>query len=223
MALVSAGATGPTVTAAALGLGRWPDVRQPALVTTVPASAGPVVLLDVGGSLEARPAILARHATLGAAYAAVVHDVAEPRVGLLSVGTEPGKGDLTRRAADPMLAGLALPVGARYIGLVEGYDVTSGVHADVVVTDGFTGNVLLKGIEGAYALAGGPPTSGGAPRAAVLLGVAGTVVICHGAAGRDDVASGIALAATLHRRRAIATISALLADPIRAIATPTPR
>ena len=72
----------------------------------------------------------------------------------------------------------------------------------MVVTDGFTGNVLLKAIEGAYAMAGGPPASGGAPRAAALLGVAGTVVVCHGAATPDDVASGIALAAHLWRRRA---------------------
>jgi glycerol-3-phosphate acyltransferase PlsX len=211
-ALVSAGATGATVTAAALGLGRWPGVRRPALVATLPAVAGPVVLLDVGGSLEARPTTLARHAVLGAAYAAIAHAVAEPRVGLLSIGTEPGKGDRIRRAAETALIAQAMPDGARYIGLVEGHDVALGERADVVVTDGFTGNVLLKAIEGAYAMAGGPPASGGAPRAAALLGVAGTVVVCHGAARDDDVASGIALAAHLHRRGAIAAISALLAD-----------
>ncbi len=201
-ALVSAGSTGATVSAAALGFGRWPDVRRPALVATLPAVSGPVVLLDVGGSLEPRPATLARHAVLGAAYAAVAHAVAAPRVGLLSVGTEAGKGDRPRRTADPLLAATALPGDARYVGLVEGYDVTAGVRVDVVVTDGFTGNILLKAIEGAYAMAGGPPASGGAPRAAALLGVAGTVVVCHGAATPDDVASGIALAAHLWRRRA---------------------
>ncbi|WP_406046362.1 phosphate acyltransferase PlsX [Micromonospora sp. NBC_00898] len=209
-ALVSAGSTGATVTAAALGFGRWSDVRRPALVATLPAVAGPVVLLDVGGSLEPRPATLARHAVLGAAYAAVAHGVAEPRVGLLSVGTEAGKGDRLRRAADPALATVPLPCGARYVGLVEGYDVALGVRADVVVTDGFTGNVLLKAIEGAYAMAGGPPASGGAPRAAALLGVAGTVVVCHGAARPDEVASGIALAAHLWRRNATELICGLL-------------
>ena len=222
-ALVSAGSTGATVTAAALGLGRWAGVRRPALIATVPAVAGPVVLLDVGGSLEARPATLARHAVLGAAYAAVTHAVAEPRVGLLSIGTEPGKGDRARRAADPALADQVLPAGARYVGLVEGYEVAIGERADVVVTDGFTGNVLLKGIEGAYAMAGGPPERGGAPRAAALLGVAGTVVVCHGAARDDDVASGIALAAHLHRRGATATVSALLTKLNGATASPTPR
>ncbi|MBM0226232.1 phosphate acyltransferase PlsX [Micromonospora sp. ATA51] len=209
-ALVSAGSTGATVTAAVLGFGRWSDVRRPALVATLPAVAGPVVLLDVGGALEPRPATLARHAVLGAAYAAVAHGVAEPRVGLLSVGTEAGKGDWLRRAADPALAAVPLPGGARYVGLVEGYDVSLGVRADVVVTDGFTGNVLLKAIEGAYAMAGGPPAGGGAPRAAALLGVAGTVVVCHGAARPDDVASGIALAAHLWRRGATELISGLL-------------
>ncbi|MBO4206342.1 phosphate acyltransferase PlsX [Micromonospora echinofusca] len=211
-AVVSAGSTGATVTAAALGLGRWPAVRRPALVATMPGTVGPVVLLDVGGSLEARPATLARHAVLGTGYAAVTHAVTGPRVGLLSVGTEPGKGDRARRAADVVLTGQSLPCAGRYVGLVEGYDIASGARADVVVTDGFTGNVLLKAIEGAYAMAGGPPTEGRAPRAAALLGVAGTVVVCHGAAQDDDVASGIALAAHLHRRQAIATIAGLLAD-----------
>jgi glycerol-3-phosphate acyltransferase PlsX len=219
-ALVSGGATGATVTAAVLSLGRWPDLRYPALATTVPAAAGPVVLLDVGGSLEARPETLTRHAMLGAAYAAIAHGIPAPRVGLLSIGTEPGKGDRARRSAEPALAAARLPAGARFVGLVEGHDVTGGMRADVIVTDGFTGNVLLKGIEGAYALAGGAPAAGGVPRAAALLGVTGTVVVCHGAAGPDDLASGIALAASLHRRRAIATISALVADPVQATATP---
>ncbi|MER7456189.1 phosphate acyltransferase PlsX [Micromonospora sp. NPDC126480] len=210
-ALVSAGSTGATVTAVALGLGRWPDVRHPALVATLPAVDGPVVLLDVGGSLEPRPATLTRHAAIGAAYAAVTHAVGSPRVGLLSVGTETGKGDRARRLADPALAAAPLPCGGRYVGLVEGYDVSLGARADVVVTDGFTGNVLLKAIEGAYAMAGGPPARGGAPRAAALLGVAGTVVVCHGAARGDDVASGIALAAHLWRRRATDQVRALLA------------
>ncbi|MFB6397593.1 phosphate acyltransferase PlsX [Polymorphospora lycopeni] len=210
-AVVSAGASGATVTAAVLGLRRWPDVRHPALVASLPAVHGPVVLLDVGGSLEARPTTLARHAILGAAYAAVVHDIARPRVGLLSVGAEPGKGDRVRRAADPLLAAVGLPGDATYEGLVEGYDLGIGDRADVVVTDGFTGNVLLKGIEGAYAMAGGPPAAGGVPRAAALLGVPGTVVVCHGAADGADVASGIALAAHLHRRAATRTVATLLA------------
>ncbi|WP_239090999.1 phosphate acyltransferase PlsX [Asanoa iriomotensis] len=213
-ALVSAGATGAIVTAAVLSLSRWPGIRRPALLATIPAIAGPVALLDVGGSVEARPITLAGHALLGAAYASIVHAVPRPRVGLLSIGHEPGKGDRARRTTDPMLADLKLGGDAHYVGLVEGYDVSSGERADVVVTDGFTGNILLKGIEGAYAMAGGPPPGRAAPRAAALLGVHGTVVICHGGATPDDLASGLALAANLHRNHTIPRIATALADLI---------
>ncbi|MGC4895672.1 phosphate acyltransferase PlsX [Micromonospora sp. DT31] len=209
-AVVSAGSTGATVTAAALGLGRWAGIRRPALVATLPAVDGPVALLDVGGTLETGAATLTRHAVLGAAYAAVALAVAVPRVGLLSVGRETGKGDRPRRSADPALAAAPLPGAARYVGLVEGYDISLGARADVVVTDGFTGNVLLKAIEGAYLMAGGPPSD--APRAAALLGVGGTVVVCHGAARSEDVASGIALAARLWRRDAAGAVRAMLAE-----------
>jgi glycerol-3-phosphate acyltransferase PlsX len=211
-AVVSAGATGAIVTAAVLGFGRTPGIGRPALAATLPALAGPVVLLDVGASIEASTAVIVRHAALGAAYAVVVHGLAAPRVGLLSVGTEEGKGDRARRAAAAAFAQHPLPGDARYVGLVEGYDVSLGGRADVVVTDGFTGNVLLKGVEGAYALAGGVPPGGRAPRAAALLGVVGTAVVCHGAATGEDLASGIALAARLHRRAATPAMSALLKD-----------
>jgi phosphate acyltransferase len=202
-AVVSAGASGAAVTAAVHGLGRLPGVRRPALAATLPGLTRPVVLLDLGAGTEATAAVLVQHAALGAAYASVAHDLAAPRVGLLSIGGEEGKGDRLRRAADTVLAGIPMPAGAVYVGPVEGYDVALGGPADVVVTDGFTGNVLLKGIEGAYALATGhhrvsdPPLT--VPRAATLLGVGGTVVVCHGAATGPDVASGIGLAARLHR------------------------
>ncbi|GGK28295.1 phosphate acyltransferase [Pilimelia terevasa] len=212
-AVVSAGASGAIVTAAALGFGRLPGIRRPALAASLPAVAGPVVLLDVGGSLDCGPATLLWHAALGAAYAALVHDRDRPRVGLLSIGVEPGKGDRARRLADPALAAADLPRRARYVGLVEGHEVCDGSRADVVVTDGFTGNILLKGIEGAYAMAGAAST---APRAGALLGVRGTAVVCHGAAGPADVASGIALAATLYRRRVAQTLAAIVADRVEA-------
>jgi phosphate acyltransferase len=208
-AVVSAGASGATVTAAVLGLGRWTGVRRPALVATLPAESGPVVLLDVGASVEARPGTLARHAALGAAYAATVHHLKRPRVGLLSIGTEPGKGDRARRAADPFIAALTLPSGARYVGLVEGYEASLGEHADVIVSDGFTGNVLLKGIEGTYIRCRSDRVET-PPRAAALVGVGGVVIVCHGAATGADVASGIALAAHLHRRSAAIEIATLL-------------
>jgi glycerol-3-phosphate acyltransferase PlsX len=210
-AVVSAGNTGATVTSAALGLGRWPGVRRPALAAVLPTAAGRLVLLDVGSSVDPDEQTLITHARLGAAYAAVVHDVPRPRVGLLTIGTEHGKGDRLRRAVPHRFDTIDLPAGARYAGLVEGNDVVTGTVADVVVTDGFTGNVLLKGLETAYARIGPPVGSASVPpRAAVLLGVAGTVVVCHGSASGPDVAAGIAFAAQLHRRAAVAAMAEMI-------------
>jgi glycerol-3-phosphate acyltransferase PlsX len=211
--VVSAGNTGATVTSAALGLGRWPGVRRPPLAAVLPTAAGRLVLLDVGSSVDPDVATLAMHARLGAAYAMSVHGIAAARVGLLTIGTESGKGDKLRRAAPAVLAAQHLPAGARFIGLVEGHDVVLGAAADVVVTDGFTGNVLLKGLETSYALVGPPPhPSEAPPRAAILLGVGGTVVVCHGAADANDLAAGIALAAHLHRHAAVAAIAGLISQ-----------
>ena len=223
-AVVSAGNTGATVTSAALGLGRWPGVRRPALAAVLPTAAGRLVLLDVGSSVDPDAQTLAMHARLGAAYASTVHGITTPKVGLLTIGTERGKGDKLRRSAPAVLTATHLPGGARFVGLVEGNDVVLGAAADVVVTDGFTGNVLLKGLETAYALIGPPADSGAGgdgrrreltdvpPRAAILLGVSGTVVVCHGAATADDIAAGIALAAHLHRHAAVAAIAGLIAQ-----------
>jgi glycerol-3-phosphate acyltransferase PlsX len=222
-AVVTAGASGAAVTAAVHGLGRLPGVRRPALCASLPALSGPVVLLDVGASTDVTPSVLAQFAALGAAYAKVVHKITEPRVGLLSIGAEPGKGDKLRKVAAVALADAELPPGARYTGYVEGHDVTLGGHADVIVTDGFTGNVLLKGIEGAYALAAGHDSTSGpdvsVPRAATLLGVPGLVVVCHGAATGAEVADGIALAARLHRFEAMARLSTAVELPSTTPAT----
>ncbi|GIF18610.1 hypothetical protein Ate02nite_13400 [Paractinoplanes tereljensis] len=206
-AAVSAGNTIDIVLSAARILGRWPGVRRFALTAALPTAAGRLVLLDVGSSVDTDPDTLVMHARLGAAYAAVVHEVAEPRVGLLTIGTEKGKGDRLRRALPPLLETAELPAGARYVGLIEGNDVVSGEPADVVVTDGFTGNILLKGLETAYSRLGLPGAGAlEVPRAALLLGVGGTVVVCHGAASGPDLAAGIALAAHLHRRAAVAAM-----------------
>ncbi len=215
-AMVSAGASGAAVTAAVHGLARLPGVRRPALAATLPSLAGPLVLLDLGANTDASAAVLVQHAVLGAAYARIVHGIAAPRVGLLSNGTEPGKGDRSRRAAAAALGAHGLPEGAVFAGTVEGYDVPLGGPADVVVTDGFTGNILLKGIEGAYALAAGREAAAapGVPRAAVLLGIGGLVVVCHGNADGPDIASGIALAAQLHRVDAAARLAAAAPRPV---------
>jgi glycerol-3-phosphate acyltransferase PlsX len=209
-AVVSAGNTGATVTSAALGLGRWPGVRRPPLAAVLPTAAGRLILLDVGSCVDPDESTLIRHGWLGAAYASVVHGVEAPRVGLLTIGTERGKGDRLRRALPALLAARALPAGAHYAGLVEGGDVVTGAGVDVVVTDGFTGNVLLKGIETAYSLAGPPRRGELPPRAAILLGVGAVVVVCHGAATGEDLADGIALAAELHRRAAVPVIADLI-------------
>ncbi|WP_369793976.1 phosphate acyltransferase PlsX [Actinoplanes sp. SE50/110] len=196
-ALVSAGDTGQTVLAAARALGRRPGVRRPPLAAVLPTAAGRLVLLDVGSTVDPDEHTLVMHARLGAAYAAAVHDVPEPRVGLLTIGTEHGKGDRLRRTVAPLLEELPL----RYAGLVEGGDVVHGFAADVVVTDGFTGNILLKALEAAHA-----GKRSDEVRAAVLLGVRGIVVVCHGAATGPDLAQGIAFAADLHRRDANAAM-----------------
>jgi glycerol-3-phosphate acyltransferase PlsX len=205
-ALVSAGASGATVTAAVVGLGRLEGVRRPALAALIPAQSGPLVLLDVGASPDTSAPLLTQHAALGVEYARRVLGRSAIRVGLLNIGVEPGKGDRARRVADVALHGAVLPESTTYVGSVEGHDVPLGGRADVVVTDGFTGNILLKGIEGAYTLAGGVADTRSVPWAAALLGIAGTVVVCHGAATGPDIASGIVLAARLAGDPAVAPV-----------------
>jgi len=206
-AVVSAGASGATVAAAVMGLGRMTGVRRPALAAILPGVNGPLVLLDVGAGMQVKPVDLVQHAALGVAYAHLGAGLARARVGLLSVGAEAGKGDRLRLAADAALRLHSFP-DATYVGPVEGHDVVTGARADVVVTDGFTGNVLLKGVEAALAAAPGsfPPTV--VPRAAALLGVAGTVVVCHGAATGEDLASGLALASRLVRADVVRRLAA---------------
>jgi phosphate acyltransferase len=142
-ALFSAGHTGATVVAAHAAFGRLAGVDRPAIATIIPTRRHPAVLLDSGATVECRPQHLVQFALLGAAYARVAFGCASPRVGLLSVGEEESKGnDLTREAHQLLkLAPL------RFVGNVEGRDVYGG-EADVIVCDGFTGNVTLKISEG---------------------------------------------------------------------------
>jgi len=142
-ALFSAGHTGATVMAAHAAFGRLPAVDRPALATIVPTREGPAILLDSGATVECRPQHLVQFAIMGAAYARIALGCENPRVGLLSVGEEESKGnDLTREAHQLLKAA---PV--RFVGNVEGRNVYAG-HADVIVCDGFTGNVTLKISEG---------------------------------------------------------------------------
>lgn len=206
-AAVSLGSTGATLAAAVLELGRL--VPRPALAVVVPAAGGDLVLLDVGARLDATPKLLCQHAVLGAALAQVALGLPAPRVGLLNVGEESGKGDQLRRDAFAALSDG--PV--RFVGNVEGQDVALGGKADVIVTDGFTGNVLLKGIEGANARAGG----GQLPSAAVLLGVGGTSVIGHGAGTAQDVARCVLAAASWARAGLVERVAAVLDQQTKAV------
>jgi phosphate acyltransferase len=226
-AVVSAGSTGGVVAAARLRLRSLPGVTRPGLAVALPTQPKPTLLVDAGAIADPKPEMLVAFAQLGVAYAQVAHGVAEPRVGLLTIGTEPGKGNKLARRAHELLAGApphgGLPI--RFVGNVEGTDLLTG-RADVIVTDGFTGNVALKTLEGATAFATEQMRAalrGSAPArfgtlfqrrglrelrgrmdvetygGAALLGLEGTVVIAHGASTAKGITSACRLAADLAR------------------------
>jgi glycerol-3-phosphate acyltransferase PlsX len=141
---VTAGNTGAAMATAKMVLGALPGVDRPALATPMPSSTGnPCVLLDVGANVDCKPQNLAQFAVMGEIYARTVLKIREPRVGLLSIGEEETKGNDLTREAFPLLKALPL----KFIGNVEGRDIFSGL-ADVIVCDGFVGNVALKTSEG---------------------------------------------------------------------------
>ncbi len=221
---VSVGHTGAAVAAAVLGLGRVGGMSRPALTVVVPSLAGPLVLLDVGAATDATPDVLRQLALAGWAYACAL-GVDDPGVGLLSIGSEAGKGDRLRRSTHDLLAE-ALPVEVRYVGPVEGHDVASGARARVVVTDGFTGNVLLKGLEGAVAWSAermggaygdpGPAWAVAADTATsqfaggVLLGVNGVTVVGHGAGTAAEIVACVRLADSAVRMGLVPATAAAL-------------
>jgi len=234
-AMVSAGSTGATMAAATFGLRRLQGVRRPALAVRLPVPGKPVLFLDVGANVEVRAQHLVQFAFLGAAFSEAVLGVSGPRVGLLSVGEEAGKGRDEVTAAH---ATLSEARGIHFAGNVEGRDLPSGA-ADVVVTDGFTGNVALKLMEGtAGALTGairdaarsGPlaalgglllrPALGGLRRelhpdttgGAILLGLRGVAVVGHGSSGAEGIANAIRLAARCAEVDAVGRTAALLRE-----------
>jgi phosphate acyltransferase len=213
-ALFSAGNTGATVAAALLRIGRLEGCRRPAIATVLPLRS-PVLLLDAGATTMCRPQDLLNFAILGSVFAERYFDLDGPaRVGLINVGEEPGKGnDLAKEAYRLMSASRAL----RFVGNVEGRDIGGGV-ADVLVTDGFTGNVVLKTAEGVAreilgmlrsAMTGNPLNKLAAgvlrPRlvalrdqldpenygGSFLLGVSGSVVIGHGSSQARGVENAL--------------------------------
>jgi glycerol-3-phosphate acyltransferase PlsX len=216
MALVSAGHTGATVMAAHAAFGMLPGVDRPALAATIPTRGRPAVLLDVGASVECRPQHLLQFGIMGSVFARVAFGVESPRVGLLSIGEEETKGNELTKEAHRLLK--ASPLA--FIGNVEARHLYSG-QADVVVCDGFTGNVVLKTSEGLVEMIEGLLSeelsstltmrmgSLLARRAlrrfrrrvdyseyggAPLLGVAGVTVVGHGQSSAKAVRNAVAMA-----------------------------
>ncbi|MEX2323871.1 MAG: phosphate acyltransferase PlsX [Acidimicrobiia bacterium] len=229
--MVSAGSTGATMAAAAIGIGRIRGVSRPAIAAVYPIGI-PTVVLDAGANLEVSPEHLAQFAVMGSVMAQVYLGIDHPTVGLLNIGEEPSKGRDLEKAAHALLADA--PV--RFVGNVEGRDLGAGV-ADVFVTDGFTGNVLIKAVEGVArgvgtavleALASDEDAQVQAAASAVLpkimrlrerfdpeahggahlLGVKGTVVIAHGASSRVAIANALRVAADGADRGLVARIEA---------------
>lgn len=143
-AVVALGSTGAAMSAALLGLGRIKGIERPAIGVVLPTLKGPCLLIDVGANADCKPLYLQQFAIMGQVYARKVFKVDKPRIGLLNIGEEPGKGNELAQAAHAILAETP---DLGFIGNVEGRDMTRG-HADVVVTDGFVGNVVLKSAEG---------------------------------------------------------------------------
>ena len=232
-AVVSAGNSGAFLAIALIRLRTIPGVARPAIAVVFPAKHGPVVVLDSGANVDCRPEWLAQFGVMGSAYARAVLGIAEPKVGIISVGEERVKGNTQTIEAARLLE--ATPV--KFIGNVEGKDVFINV-ADVFVTDGFVGNVMLKLAEGAASLIGdivvseikrGNPLEkvgallarpalqrvrrklsydnyGGAP----LLGLRGNCIVAHGRANRAAIRSAIRAAVAEVREDVVGRIGELV-------------
>jgi glycerol-3-phosphate acyltransferase PlsX len=221
-AVVSAGNSGAMMACALFVWGRLPSVERPAIVTTFPTRTGVCALLDMGANVDIRATVLAQFAVLGSVYARVSHKKPRPKVGLLSNGAEEHKGtQLTREAHALLSRAGTTEAGFEYVGYVEGRDIFKGA-VDVIVTDGFTGNVLLKGLEGlAEAVmqmmreevtAGGPLEKLGAylmqpalrrfkrrtdyaeTGGAPMVGVEGVAMVCHGGSDARAIKNAVLIA-----------------------------
>jgi glycerol-3-phosphate acyltransferase PlsX len=216
-AMISAGNTGATMASALLRMGRIKGVKRPAIATPIPVPGStPTVMLDAGANAEVEAEWLTQFALMGSVYANARFGIVQPKVGLLSIGEEPGKGDSLRKEAYELLSDAS---HINFIGNVEGRDIMTDA-VDVVVTDGFTGNVALKTLEGTMrmivkalfsaigapeykehadaimpALLGlyaqfDPDTYGGA----ILLGTDGVCIISHGSSSARAMLNGIKVA-----------------------------
>jgi phosphate acyltransferase len=217
-AMVSAGNTGAAMASALFRMGRLPGVARPAIATPIPVpGATPTVLLDAGANAECTATWLVQFAQMGSAFSRERYQLDSPRVGLLSIGEEETKGNSLVKETHALLAAGAAGPAVRFIGNVEGRDVMSDA-VDVVVTDGFTGNVTLKALEGGLrfmvnavlaALTGSPEVEQAAaiilpalaPLAAeldpdtyggaMLLGVDGVCIISHGSSGARAIVNAV--------------------------------
>lgn len=217
-AMVSAGNTGAAMGSALLRMGRLPGVSRPAIATPIPVpGATPTVLLDAGANADCQAAWLVQFAQMGAVFAAERFGVDKPRVGLLSIGEEETKGNALAKEAHALLAETP---GVHFVGNVEGRDLLTD-RVDVVVTDGFTGNVTLKTLEGAMkfmrdAVFGAMTSTEEAVEAskvllplllplaaeldpdtyggALLLGVDGVCVVGHGSSSATAVVNAVRVA-----------------------------
>lgn len=230
----SLGNSGATMAAATLMMGRIPGVLRPAIATVLPTAGAPCVLLDVGANADCKPEYLAQFGMMGAAYARSTLGVAEPSVALLNIGEEPAKGSLLAQEAYVLLQSRV----PGFIGNVEGRDIPAGV-ADVIVTDGFTGNIALKLMEGmSHHLLGEfkraltasavtkvaaavlkPSLAGLRDKldpdvhgAAPLLGVEGLALIGHGSSGARAVASALRVGAVAVRGGLVERVAASLVE-----------
>ena len=215
---ISAGNTGACMAIAKMVLGKVPGVDRPALSGVFPTHKGtPVVVVDVGANVDCEPQMLAQFSLMGEIYSRLVLKVKQPRVGLLSIGEEEHKGNALTREATPLLKDL----GFNFIGNVEGRDLFTG-NVDVIVCDGFVGNVALKVAEGLAEMMGrmlreslestltskiGAVLSRSAFRdfkkrvdyaeigGAPLLGVKGVCIICHGRSESNAIKNAVRIAA----------------------------
>jgi phosphate acyltransferase len=232
-ACISAGNTGAFVAAAQMRLRRLDGVHRPGIAIITPTFQGPVAVCDVGANVDCRPQHLHQYAVMASVYLRAMMGIERPRVGLLSVGEEDAKGnELVKRARELMKDDPAV----NFIGNVEGRDLFRGV-CDVMVCDGFVGNVVLKLIEGMAVsvveallkeLAAAQPAQavalkragmdlmskydyneyGGAP----LLGVAGISIICHGASDYRAIKNAVRVVEEFSRQKVNEQIAELLAD-----------
>ncbi len=215
--VVSAGNTGAVMATAKMVQGMLPGVHRPALASAFPTLAGkPVVVVDVGANVDSTPRMLAQFAVMGEIYSRVIFHVRQPTVGLLSIGEEEHKGNELTHKTTPLLKALPL----NFVGTVEGRDIYSG-KTDVIVCDGFIGNVALKVSEGLVDMFKqmlqesleetitrkiGYVLSRAAYRdfkkrvdyseygGAPLLGVKGVCIICHGRSNGNAIKNGIRVA-----------------------------